>query len=63
MCQNCEYEDYIEKCDELLEDDRMGWCSDTVDRIKNWIEEHKHITERQQDTINKYHAIWEDKYG
>jgi hypothetical protein len=56
MCMNCEYGEYIDKCDKILEDWDNDWCWDTVEGIKNWIEKKEHIIDKQKETID--HIIY-----
>lgn len=54
MCQDCDYQDYIDKCDEILTCEKLEWCHETTEGIKTWIEDNSHITEKQRDAIDSY---------
>lgn len=51
MCDKCEYEDYIEMCNDILEDFDNEWCSNTIEGIKNWIEKNEYVTGKQKEAI------------
>mgnify|MGYP001580441194 CR=1 FL=1 len=51
MCSSCQWEDALEECTELLDDDDYAFAQDTLLGIKDWIEGNEHVTERQQSAI------------
>lgn len=51
MCDSCGYEDYIKKCEEMLDDGDYNFAEDTVMGIHDWIVENDHITEPQKEAL------------
>ena len=51
MCSKCEYGKYIDIIDDMLFDSDYEFADDTLTGIRNWIEEHEHITEGQIEAI------------
>lgn len=52
MCSKCEYKKYINICEDILSDWDNDWCWDTIEGIKNWVEDNEHITDAQKEAIN-----------
>jgi hypothetical protein len=61
MCDSCEWEDCLEELNELCLDNDYEWANDTLAGIAEWVEEHKHITERQVAAISNIKARVEDR--
>ena len=58
MCRHCEWEDYLSKCQEMLEDPDCAFAYDTIEGIGDWIEENEHVTERQKEAVdNIAHSV------
>lgn len=51
MCSGCDWSDWLERIDDLLEDDDYGFAEDTLLGIQEWVTDNKHITEAQQIAI------------
>lgn len=51
MCDTCEWEENLEELNELCEDPDYEWANDTLSGIAEWVEEKKHVTEKQVDAI------------
>lgn len=52
MCQNCEYEEWLNNLDLMLETtDEFRWAENTLLEIQNFIATNDHITERQKQSI------------
>ena len=47
MCNECGWEDYIEECEEMMDDSRYNFAKDTIEGIYDWIFENHHVTENQ----------------
>jgi hypothetical protein len=45
---NCDWENYILKCEEILEEKEIPF----VTEIHTWIDEHRHITDSQSNRID-----------
>ena len=50
------WEDYLEKCEELLLHD-LGKVSDTVKGIRDWIARKCHVTEKQMTAIDNIYKV------
>lgn len=53
MCNKCadDRETYLEMCNEVLSNWDNDWAWDTINSIKEWIENNNHITEKQMNAI------------
>ena len=51
MCNSCGWEAHLVEIEEMLEDENYEFASDTLEGIRDWIEENNHITENQQMAI------------
>lgn len=51
MCINCDWEKILKRINTLLEKDDYEWAFDTLEGIKEWIEEHEHVTDAQMLAI------------
>jgi dihydroneopterin aldolase len=47
MCSKCDYEIWIDKMEEMLEDSDYEFAEDTVTSILEWVQDNDHITENQ----------------
>lgn len=52
MCDDCEWVDQLDAIDDLLEDERYEFAQDTLEGIREWVEENEHITDGQKKAIN-----------
>ena len=48
MCDNCDWEHYLARSEEILEEKETPLMLG----IYNWIDEHHHVTIKQADTID-----------
>jgi len=51
MCNECSSQDYLAKIDDLLSDSSFRFAADTLEGIREWVEEHDHITDKQIDAV------------
>lgn len=51
MCDSCEYEDLLDKINELTDDESFEWASDTLHGIHDTVESRSHATERQWEAV------------
>lgn len=51
MCDSCEWEEILEELNDLCADPDYEWANDTLSGIAEWVEEKKHVTEKQVDAI------------
>lgn len=59
MCDDCDWEAYLEKIDEMQTDETFDFASDTIIGIHEWVAENEHITEAQKEAIdNIYDSAW-----
>ena len=47
MCDECNYEDYLEEMEMMSADEAYEFAWDTIGGIYDWVEEKEHITEAQ----------------
>ena len=52
MDDDSEWLDYLNKCDEMLLDEEYEWAEDTIQGIRDWIQDHEFITDNQKEAIN-----------
>ncbi len=62
MCKECDFQVYSDKCVEILACEKLEWCHETTDSIKDWIDENSHVTEKQRDAIDSYTSKLEEVY-
>ena len=51
MCDSCDWEDVLEEIDDMVSEERYDFAADTLNGIRDWIEENQHVTERQKDAV------------
>jgi len=56
MCDSCDWEDTLEWIDEILGMERAQFAQDTLESIRDWIEENEHCTEGQKTAIGNIEA-------
>jgi hypothetical protein len=61
MCDSCEWEDQLEELNDLCADSDYEWANDTLSGIAEWVEEKKHITEKQIAAIGRIKWAVEDR--
>ena len=61
MCQSCEWEETLKVLEELCEDSDYDFANDTLSGIAEWVEEKKHITEKQLTAIANIKRAVEDR--
>lgn len=59
MCADCEWEENLDVCKDILDDLENEWCFDTITGIKKWVEENEHITEKQINAIENIQSAIE----
>ena len=52
MCDSCSYEDAVQEIDEALLDQDTKFGLDVLTRIRKWITDHNHVTDRQLTAID-----------
>ena len=52
MCDTCNYQQYLDKCEKIIEAKENVTI---IEDIYIWVEEHKHITDKQRATIQKFY--------
>ena len=58
MCYKCGYENYLSMAEEMLIEVDYEFAEDTIIKIKNWVEENQHITNKQKTALeNIYNSI------
>jgi hypothetical protein len=61
MCLKCDYGEYLDMCYEMLDDIEYSFAFDTINGIKNWVEEKRHITDKQKSAIENIFNSKNDK--
>lgn len=52
MCDGCEWENRLDQANEMLDDVSLEFAYDTIEGIRDWIEENEHATEQQCDALD-----------
>lgn len=52
MCYSCDWEDFVDLLNEMLEDKEYEWAYDTIQGIKDTVEMKEHKTEGQDTAID-----------
>ncbi|MCE5277157.1 MAG: hypothetical protein ABFD92_16640 [Planctomycetaceae bacterium] len=52
MCQGCEWEDLIERIDEMLDEEKYEWAADTLEGIRGWVARNEHCTDKQKQAVD-----------
>ena len=45
MCNNCNYDDWLDEIAEMQLDEDYMWADDTLTGIRIWVEKNNHITD------------------
>ena len=53
MCDESDWEQLIEQIDELLDDERYEFATDTLEGIREWVSTKEHCTENQQQAVQR----------
>jgi hypothetical protein len=51
MCDLCDWDETLDRIDELLNDDSLEWASDTLNGIRDWVEDNEHVTPGQSNAV------------
>lgn len=51
MCDHCDYEEVLSTIDDMLMYDEYDFARDTLEGIRDWIQDKHHVTERQKQSI------------
>lgn len=51
MCKNCNWEELLDRIDELLSDEAFAFAQETLAGIRAWVEEKEHGTDRQWEAV------------
>lgn len=60
MCDNCEWEKFIDFVEDELFSEKYNFAEDTIHGIYDWVSENKHITERQKEALKNITGSVED---
>jgi len=52
MCENCNWEDIVDRIDEMLGSENYDWAEDTLSGIQATMMEMEHATDRQSAAID-----------
>lgn len=56
MCDGCRWAETIEQIDDLLEGGQHRYAAETLAGIREWVEQHEHVTERQTEAVANIEA-------
>ena len=56
MYDGCDWEDYVDKIEEMQGDSDYDFAESTLIGILDWVEDNEHITEKQQDAIDNIYS-------
>lgn len=56
MCDSCNWNDLLEEIEEMREDDRYGFASETLEGIRDWVENQEHCTDGQRSAVENIRA-------
>jgi len=52
MCEKCDWEEYLEGMDNMMEDPDYEFALETIEGIHNWVENKSHITDKQKEAVD-----------
>ena len=52
MCDSCDYEDYLVKLSDMIENDNYSYALDFLEGVYEWVESHEHITDAQKEGVD-----------
>jgi len=52
MCEFCDFDIYMEKMEDMLNDDDYIFAYDTLESIYSWVDKQEHITDNQKIAID-----------
>ena len=51
MCDACDWEELVERIDELIDSDDADFALDTLESMRDWITDNEHCTDRQREAV------------
>lgn len=58
MCSKCDWETYLEDISDMLSNSDYFFAQDTLEGIREWVEENEHITPAQKQAVeNIYDSL------
>ena len=51
VCSDCDWEDFVDEIDEMLDSGDFEWARDTCEGIRTTVSDREHVTERQREAI------------
>ena len=52
MCENCEWEEELDRATKMIEQGQFDFALETLEGIKDWVQENEHITDRQSTALD-----------
>jgi hypothetical protein len=52
MCKGCDWVEYLEDMDNMLDDPDYEFALETIEGIHDWVEANSHITDGQKKAID-----------
>lgn len=53
MCMNCEWDEYLEKVNDMLDSGDYYKSEEFLESVRDWIEEKEHVTDKQKKAIDE----------
>ena len=51
MCNECDWEVFLEELDEVIEEEEYEWALDTLEGIRDWVSNSRHCTLSQREAL------------
>lgn len=61
MCTDCDFEDTLDRVNDMLDDERYNFANETLDSIYSWVDKNDHVTEKQIEAVENIRASVEDR--
>ena len=53
MCDECDWAEYLEKIEDMLNDHTYKKSFNFLEGVYDWVEDNQHITDRQKEVVDK----------
>lgn len=51
VCTDCDWEEYRDKIESMLDGGGHRWAEDTLEGILDWITDNEHVTDKQKTAV------------
>ena len=52
MCKKCGWEEVLDQTKDMLENDQFKFAFETIEGIREWVEDNAHVTEKQKAALD-----------